>query len=196
MNRFVSRALLAALALLAAACSSDPANFYVLNATATATSAPTTLSVAVGPVSVPAAVDRQQIVVTTSANQVTFDEFNRWASPLQDNIARVVADDLAALLGTSRVSLFPQSGDADADYRVRIEIRSFESAPGKSASLSAIWTVRRTKDGKSESGRTSVSEQVPDGGYGALAGAHSRSIERMSRDIADAVRLLDRGAPR
>ena len=35
------------------------------------------------------------------------DEFNRWAEPLNENIARVVAEDLAALLGTPQVATVP-----------------------------------------------------------------------------------------
>jgi uncharacterized lipoprotein YmbA len=150
---------------------------------------------AVGPVSVPAALDRPQIVVSTSANQVTLDDFNRWASPLQDNLARVVAENLAALLGTPRVTVFPQTLNADADYRVQIEIRNFESAPGKYASLDAVWTVRRTRDGKTETSRTSVREKADDSSYDALAAAHSRGVTRLSQDIADGVRMLDRAAP-
>ena len=106
--------------------------------------------------SVPAAIDQPQIVVNTGPNQVTFDEFNRWASPLQDNIARVVAENLVAILGTPRVTLFPLTLDANPDFRVQIGVRNFESVTGKSASLDAVWTVRRAKDGKSETGRTSA----------------------------------------
>jgi uncharacterized lipoprotein YmbA len=149
----------------------------------------------VGPVSVPGALDRPQIVVSTSANQVTIDDFNRWASPLQDNIARVVAEDLVVLLGTPRVTLFPQTLSAEADYRIQIEIRNFESAPGKSTSLDAVWTVRRARDGKIETGRTSVREKVDASGYEALAAAHSRGVARLSQDLADVVRTLDRAAP-
>ena len=149
----------------------------------------------VGPVSVPAAVDQPQIVVSTGANQVTFDEFNRWASPLQDNIARVVAENLVAALGTPRVTLFPQTLNVDADIRVAIEVRNFESTPGKTASLDAIWTVRRSEDGKTETGRTSVREPVQDSSYEALAAAHSRAVARLSQDIADAVKPMERPAP-
>ena len=195
MERLVALAIVCMLAALTAGCASSPSRFYTLSATATPSAPSSKLSVAVGPVSVPAAVDQPQIVVSTSANQVTFDDFNRWASPLQDNIARVVAENLVALLGTPRVTLFPQTLNADVDYRVQIEIRNFESAPGKSALLDAVWTVRRTKDGKTETGRTSAREKVDDNGYEALAAAHSRGVARLSQDIADAVRTLDRGAP-
>jgi len=195
MGRPAAVAIVCMLAALAAGCASSPARFYTLSATATPGSASSKVAVAVGPVSIPAAVDRPQIVVSTGANQVTFDDFNRWASPLQDNVTRVVAEDLVALLGTPRVTLFPQTLSAEPDYRVQIEIRNFESAPGKSASLDAVWTVRRTKDGKTETGRSSVRERVDDNGYEALAAAHSRGVARLSQDIAEVVRTMDRAAP-
>lgn len=195
MARLAALALVCALAALAAGCASSPTRFYTLSATVAPAAAASKLSVAVGPVSIPTAVDRPQIVLSTSANQVTLDDFNRWASPLQDNIARVVADNLVALLGSPRITLFPQTLSADADYRVQIEIGNFESAPGKSAALDAVWTVRRTKDGKTETGRTSVREKVDDSGYEALAAAHSRGVARLSRDIADVIRTLDSVAP-
>ena len=104
----------------------------------------------------------------------------------------MVAENLVAMLGTPRVTLFPQTLSADADYRVAIEVQSFESAPGEAATLDAVWTVRRTKDGKTQTGRTTVREAAPEKGYDALAAAHSRARRALSQDIADAVRALDR----
>jgi uncharacterized lipoprotein YmbA len=195
MDHPALRASLCAIVALAAGCSSSPSRFYTLNATVVPVAATSKISVVVGPVSVPAAVDQPQIVVSTGANQVMFDEFNRWASPLQDNIARVVAENLVAALGTPRVTLFPQTLNVDADIRVAIEVRNFESTPGKTASLDAVWTVRRSGDGKAMTGRTSVREPVQDTSYEALAAAHSRALARLSQDIAEAVKPLERPAP-
>ena len=195
MGRLAPRAIPYVLAALVAGCASSPSHFYTLSANVAPVTATSTVSVAVGPVTVPAAVDQPQIVVSTGANQVMFDEFNRWASPLQDNIARVVAENLVAALGTPRVTLFPQTLTSDADFRVVIEVRNFDSTPGKSAALDAVWTVRRTKDGKSETGRTSVREPVQEASYEALAAAHSRAVARMSQDIADTVKRLQEGSP-
>ncbi len=181
-------------AFVAACASSPPSHFYTLSRTATPSAATSNLSVAVGPVSIPAIVDLPQIVVSTGPNQVTLNEYERWASPLQNNISRVVAEDLVAILGTPRVSLFQQSLNAAADYHVAIEVQSFESAPGEAATLNAVWIVRRTKDGKAETGRTTVREPPADKSYEALAAAHSRALAQMSKDIADAIRVLDRGA--
>ena len=196
MPRLLSCALLCVLIGLVAACASPPPpKFYLLSRTPAPGAPPSTLSVLVGPVTVPAVVDQPQIVVSMSPNQVTLDEFNRWASPLASNISRVVAENLVDLLGTPRVSQFQQSLNVDADFRVAVEVQNFESTLGDAAAFSAVWAVRRTRDGRTETGRTAVREPPSDKSYDALAAAHSRALSRMSQDIAAAVRALARAAP-
>ncbi len=193
MHRFVVIACVSVIVTIAAACgSSPPPRYYTLSAGAQPASTSSNLSLAVGPVSVPADVDRPQIVVSAGANQVTLDEFNQWAGPLQSNIARVVAENVAGLLGTPRVVLFSDTWSAQADYRVGIGVQRFESIPGEAAVLDAVWTLRRTRDGKAESGRTSVREAVKETDYDALAAGHSRALLRLSQDIANSVRTLER----
>jgi uncharacterized lipoprotein YmbA len=186
---------LCGLVTVAAGCgSSPPSRFYTLSGTTTAAAAPSNLSIAVGPVTIPGAVDRPQMVVSTGANQVELDEFNRWAAPLGNNISRVVAMNLVTLLGTPNVSLFPQMLSANTDFRVAIEVQRFDSTPGDSALLDAVWTVRRTTDGKSDTGRTTAREPVSEKSYDALVAAHSRAVARLSQDIATSVRGLGGGA--
>jgi uncharacterized protein len=192
MRRIASNAAVCVIAAFAGGCASPASHLYTLTpAAATAAGqAPINVSVMVGPVSIPAVVDVPQIVVSTGPNQVAHDEFNRWASPLQSNIARVVAEDLVTLLGTPQVMLFQQALSTPADYQVAIEVQSFESAPGDAATLNAIWTVRQVKGGKTQTGRTSDREAITQKGYDALVAAHSRAIGRMSQDIADTIRAL------
>ena len=189
MRRLASCFLLFAL-VAGTGCASPRSNFYTLNSAAKPVTTGAAYSVAVGPVSVPAAVDRPQIVVRLAPNQVSIDEFHRWASPLPDAIARVVAENLAAMLGTPHVTVFTQPTAAGAGVRVLIDVLRFESAPGEAASLDAVWTVRSTKDGTTRSGRTTASEPVPDREYAALAAAHSRALGRLSADIAGAIQAL------
>jgi uncharacterized lipoprotein YmbA len=183
-------AVSAVLAILGAGCSSTPpARFYTLSSTSTPAAASSELSVAVGPVAVPAAVDRPQIVVSLGPNRVWLDEFNRWAAPLQDDIARVVAENLAAMLGTPRVAKTLSAGMA---YRAVIEVQRFDSAPGDAATVDYVWTVTRARDGKTQTGRMSMREATTAPGYEGLAAAHSRAVTRLCRDIADAALALDR----
>jgi len=128
--------------------------------------------------------------VRLAPNQVAIDEFHRWASPLPDAISRVIAENLAAMLGTPHVTVFTQPTAAGAQYRVLVDVLRFESAPGETASLDAVWTVRSTKNGTTRSWRTTVSEPVPDREYTTLAAAHSRALGRLSADLAKAIQAL------
>jgi len=179
-------------ATVAAGCgSSPPSRFYLLNATAVAdNAAQARYAVIVGPVSIPAAVDQPQLVTQTSPNSVTRDEFNRWGAPLQDEIGRIVAADLATLLGTPRVTATPLP-HFDAAYRVAIDVQRFESAPGKAATIEAVWVVYATAgEAVGRSGHTRAEDPVADGTMEALVAAHSRALAILSADIATAIRAV------
>jgi uncharacterized protein len=178
-------------AWLAGCGSSRQAQFYTLSPVPAPAAAPLAdCSVSVGPVSVPDVVDRQQIVIRTGPNQVIMDEFNRWASPLRGDIARVVAENLVSMLGTPQITVFPQTSAVGADYRVAVDVLRFDSAPGGAATLDALWTIRSSKPEETRSGRTSVSEPAQGGGYNALVAAHSRALGKMSTDIATTIREM------
>jgi uncharacterized lipoprotein YmbA len=187
-NHITQLFLITCVAAIAAGCASSPSRFYTLNSTATGDGAPAMPdAVAVGPVSVPALVDRPQFMVQVATNRVEINEFNRWAEPLNDNIARVVAGDLAALLGTPQVATAPLANFNPA-WRVAINIQRFESVRGKSVLIEAVWVVRRAAGGAAHPGRTVASEPVAGTGFDALAAAHSRALAKVSADIAAAIR--------
>lgn len=186
-NYFLQFIAIAFIAVFAAGCASAPSRFYTLNSTAKGDGASAAnYAVAVGPVTVPAEVDRPQFTVLVAPNRVAVDEFNRWAAPLNENIARVVAGDLSVLLGTPRVAAVPLA-NFDPAYRVTIDIQKFESVPGKSAQIEAVWVVRKSAGGVSLSGRTVASEPAP-GDFDALVAAHSRALAKVGSDIAAAIR--------
>ena len=65
------------------------------------------------------------------------------------------------MLGTPRVIVYPQTSGArrlprgDRGAAVRL-------GAGQAATLDAVWTVSRTKDGKSRTGRTTLREPAQD----------------------------------
>jgi len=182
---------IAFVAAVAAGCASATARFYTLDSTATADGAPAArYAVLVGPVSVPAAVDRPQFVVEVAPNRVAIDEFNRWAAPLNDGIARAIAGDLAVLLGTSDVAVAPLANFKPA-YRVTINVQRFESVQGEAVVVDAVWAVSKTASGETRSGRTVTREAVQGKDFDALAAAHSRALAKVSGDIAAAIRAAN-----
>ena len=189
MKKFIKHFIaIAFVAVVVAGCASAPSKFYTLNSTATGDGSPAVdCTVAIGPVTIPAEVDRPQFTVQVGTNQVAVDEFNRWAAPLGDNIARVVAGDLAVLLGTAQVAAEPLVNFKPA-YQVSIDIQQFTSSPGQMVRIDAVWVVKKSAGGISHSGHTVVSEQVSSDNYDALAAAHSRALAKVSADIAAAIR--------
>jgi len=179
---------IALVVMVAAGCSTVTSRFYALDSTAIADGAPAAhAAVMVGPVTVPAAVDRPEFVVQVAPNRDEVDEFNRWVAPLNDAIARAVAGDLVVLLGTPEVAT-ETLANFTPDYRITIDVQRFESIQGDAAFVEAVWTVRKTAGGETRSGRTVAREPVQGQGFDALAAAHSRAIAKMSADIAAAIR--------
>src|SRR5262249_20305425 len=124
--------VLALVALAATACGRTAmARFYTLDSVATPDPGPrASYGVVVGPVTGPSSVRRPEFVVQVTPHRVAVDEFNRWAGPLDESIARVVAGDLTTQLGTPRVAAAP-AANFDAAYRVTINVQRFDSIPGR-----------------------------------------------------------------
>ena len=193
--RIVRLISIAIVVIAACDCSSTPARFYTLDSTASPDGAPAAhMAVAVGPVTVPASVDQPEFVVQVASNRVELDEFNRWAAPLNDSIARAVAGDLAVLLGTPDVATSPMANFVPT-YSVTINVQRFESTRNQGVLLDAVWAVYRTTGGVMRSGRTVAREGAEGDSYDALAAAHSRALARMSGDIAAAIRAEARKDP-
>ena len=76
----------------------------------------------------------------------------------------------------------PRFSFVDADYRVAIDVQTFESSPGDAATLSAMWSVRRVKDGKTQIGRD-----------GRARGLLGQSLSSPRRGSQPRTRPLERG---
>ena len=149
------------------------------------------IAVAVGPVAIPDYLNRPQILTRSGPSEHKLAEFERWAGSLEEDISRVLAENLSVLLSKDRVTVLRWGGDATlfpADYRVGVDLVRFEGAIGESVTLAARWSVHREEDKKILSARESnVREPVEGQDYDALVGAMSRALATLSREIAAAI---------
>lgn len=151
-------------------------------------SATSVLSVLLDPVTVPELVNRPQLVVHTDDHQVRIIESSRWAQTLKDEVAAVLAANLARDLGTLRVFLHAHDMPDEPQIRVAVNILRFESRPGVAATIEALWTMRYNSNRTPVTGRSIVHEAVQDGGYPSLLAAHGRALARISHAIAEQIR--------
>lgn len=139
--------LLLLLMLLSGCASSPPSNFYTLSSLddaslqATADRRQRDLAVGLGPVSFPRFLDRPQVVQRETGNQLVLDEFHRWGGSLDDDFLRVWSENLAGLLDTNRIVVFPSELRLPLDFRVRAEVLDFQAGPAAQARLKVRWAV-------------------------------------------------------
>ncbi len=183
-------ALLAILVATAGCAKGPPPDFYVLHAKASESIAGVErgLAVGVGPIELPAHLNRSQIVTRTSDYQLDLSESHQWAEPLKDSVSRVIATNLSNMLESNRVYVIPRRQKVSLDFQVSIDIARFDGRLGEAATLGARWTLygEDTRD-PLFSKVTIVYEETGDGTYDALVAASSRTLEVLSMEIAEAI---------
>jgi uncharacterized protein len=184
----------AACALFAlGACSSPPdARFYTLGTdvhTQPAAATPASFYIEVAPVDMPSQVAKNQLVVQTSAAQVSVLEDSRWASLPADEVRRALSADLTRELGTMDVYNTPRP-KAAAVYRVKVNVQRFESWPSAHALIDAVWSVRSTGSDDAVLTCRSVFEQPVGAGYDALVAGHRQAVDHLAEAIAAGVQSV------
>ena len=191
---------LATLLLAIGACSlsprQDPSQFYTLTTSGGdgaggapgAAGAVLKASIGVGPVRLPGYLDRPQMVTRISEVQVSISEFERWAEPLKANFTTVLARNLEIELGTTRIETFPWS--VAVDRSVNVTVYRFEVDSSGTANLRCRWSITDQLGATVLSGESSYQEQAADATTDAAVAALSRTVQRLSADIATATQRL------
>ena len=149
------------------------------------------VSIEVGPISVPTYLDTTQITTAGKDNRIYTDQFNRWAEPLKDSFQRVLTENLAILLKTVNVYMFPQRREVAADFQIEITVSRFYAQVDGTAVLTAYFTVIGD-DGNTVLARkrSSIAEQAASKDIGAFVAAQSKTLEVFCREIADEIKKL------
>jgi uncharacterized lipoprotein YmbA len=197
------RALLALPAILALSGGclgrSDPTRFYVLEGVPRPSAAVPPaqpgrgLAIGVGPVTLPRYLERPSIV-TRRGMELDVAEFDQWGEPLSESVPRAIAANLATLLGTERVVVFPWPGATTIDRQAVVDVLRFDGQLGGDVLLEARWRILGPEKNELLLRHSALTEAAGEPGYPALVAAMSRSVAALSREIADAVKALP--APR
>jgi uncharacterized lipoprotein YmbA len=148
-------------------------------------------AVGVGPVEIPDYLDRQQITTRNGPSRLELAEYDRWAEPLESNVARVLAENLSFLLGTDLVSLFPWSGSTKVDYQVVVDLTRFEGTSEGKVTLAAHWSILDGEKRKVLVARKSYfTESANRADFESMVSAQSRLLGHLSREIASEITAL------
>jgi uncharacterized lipoprotein YmbA len=149
------------------------------------------LSLGIGPVIVPDALKRALIATRVGDNRFHYAESSRWSGEIEDDISRVIGENLSILLGTERVAVFPWSSVAEPDYRIIFNIQEFHGVRGDYAVLNVRWAIRHGEDKSPLVVKKSLMKEPTNGdGYTALVRAQSATLAVLSREISQEIARL------
>jgi len=152
------------------------------------------IGILVGPIRLALYLDRVDIVIRDSQNQIRLAEFSQWAGPLQENFSRVLAENLSVLLATDRVGIFPGTRAMLFDFNVTVNVTRFDGIPGEKADLRARWGILdKNRKKMLFENHTVLSQPTENDSMEALIAAESRTLADLSREIAEVIKTLAEG---
>lgn len=126
----------------------DPTRNFKLSSMAIGTQPPIpSLALVIQPVSVPDYLKRSNIVLRKAQGELTFSEFDRWAEPVENGIARVIAENLTSLLNTRFIRTSDQPGGRDTELKLHLTIVDFSTDSNGNAIFTAESKLT-SNDGK------------------------------------------------
>jgi hypothetical protein len=125
--------------------SSPPLRYYTLNdiaSTAPAVTMPNQAPVRVDPIVIPQELDRLEIVTRIGPNRLRISELDHWAAPLDDQIRRVLSDDLSTRLPPHQLADPNEPAGGDPRRLLSVSITDFLADGTCSVALRADWMLR------------------------------------------------------
>jgi uncharacterized lipoprotein YmbA len=173
---------------------SQPPRFYTLTAEAqrqlavSPSSAVRNAAVGIGPIQIADYLNQSKIINRSSDNRIEQAEYHQWAGSFEDNLTEVLAENLAVLVPTERIYLFPWRTSVSIDYQVALDIIRCDGRLGEAVRLVARWRLLSGEEKQVITvKRSSIDESVRGNDYDALVAAQSRALARLSQEIAAAI---------
>jgi uncharacterized protein len=135
----------------------------------------------VDPVSIPAQVDRLELVARLPDGGITIADGDQWIAPVADELQNALSVELLHRLGGAD----PPEATGSESLSVRLNVERFESSPNQYALIEASWHLELKEAGKDLEVvcRTRAYEPVR-GGYPEMVRGYQRAVALIADQIA------------
>lgn len=142
------------------------------------------LIIGIGPVHISDYLERPQMVTWDNTSQLHFDEYHRWAESLQQNIDRVITENIASLRPEDALLSFPWMQQSLLDYHIMIHINRLDVDQNNQAVLVAQWEIMDRKKHEIVAIERSVYQQpLTSKDYAARVSAFNQLLASLSEEI-------------
>jgi uncharacterized protein len=172
------------IASLLGGCASTPLRFYTL-VPESGRDPPAEVAAGyrleVDPVSIPAQVDRLELVTRLPDGGIAIADGDRWIAPVADELQNALSVELLRRLGGADAA----DATGSDSMAVRLNVERFESSPNQYALIEASWHLELKEAGKDLRVvcRTRAYEQVR-GGYPEMVRGYQRAVALIADQIA------------
>lgn len=144
------------------------------------------LAVLIGPIRLPAYLERPHFARRAGGGKIELDEFNRWLGGFESNLTNALAADLRRQLGSVRVVGYPSSAPFPIDYSVRIHVDEWIVDESNTLKVRLRWALAGQGAGRAPllSAHESAIE-VPGRSSEAIVEAHDRALAELAQSLAD-----------
>ncbi len=169
------------------ACAAQPDHFYALS-TMPATPRPSAADFSthvILSVSLPAVVDRRQMIIDTPGNRLLILEHERWAAPLPDLVTQTLARDIEQ----RRADVLVADRDFDQansmPVRMKIDIVRMSALKGSRATLEVHWRIVDPASQSDLIGGETFTAPFEGDDYAGVARAFSTCLAALADRLAD-----------
>ena len=148
--------------------------------------------IGVGPVGIPEYQNRPQIVTQNENKMLTIAQFDRWGEPLDLALARLVSDNLTALLEGATIKTYPWNLAIPVKYQLILDVVKLESQLDKDLFFAAQWSILDAQANKMIMMKKSEFRlPINPHNYSGLVKTLSQAAAALSREIAKALESLE-----
>ncbi len=148
--------------------------------------------IGIGPVKIPEYQDKPQIVTQGRENMLDFAQFDRWGESLDLGLARLIGEDLTAMLPGAKFTLYPWNSTIAVKYQVVVEIVQLDSKLDNDLFLVAQWQVIDAQTTKTMViKRSEFRQPITPQNYSGLVKTLSAACASLSSEIAEALATLE-----
>ncbi len=178
------------LLLLSACASSPPDHFYILSALPQGAGEirPAPQVQATLKVTLPPWTDRSQMLVNTSAGEVSVLEHERWAAPLGDLVRQTLALDIERRRADMAVADGEVNRSKALTVKITVDVLQMTVHRAERARIEARWRIHDPRTGADAAGGGEFAAALAGDGYASIAQAVSECLASLADRLVQQMR--------